>query len=926
MPPPSLTVKEKIQLHLFEFSRAADAYEVPEEVTQEGIARTVGIRVHHVQQYVRPLIAEGLVDERTSHIRRQPRRRKAYFLTERGRSRALTLRTATLKEPVPLRTADGQTLMLPLGRILEERRRGARPADLVRELENLGYVAEVVAPEQAGTVEILADSPRVERFVGRRRELEIVTADEEAPRVFVVRGVAGIGKSTFAAKACELLRGTRNLCWHRVQAWDTPQTLFAALGRFLFALGRPGLRTIIEKGEVDRTPEVLRETLPGTRSFLVFDDAHEAGPEALPFFRVLKDAVANAPDVRLLVATRRALAFYDRRDVQLGGLVAEVDLQGLGSEEIAALLASSPSGGVLADIGRKLGGHPLFLRLLESASRPELAPHALADIRRFIEESIYAELTGDERLAMKVASLYRVPVPRDALLPPEAGSYDVLLSLTNRSLINPTGEDLYEAHDTVREFFAGILTPSERQTFARFAGDHLRALTAKCREAGDFLACIRYVSNALELADSDEDRAVLKEALGELNERVGDLPSALIAWREAAKRTSDPEVLARLHRKAAAACEARGQWTPASREVETGLDALGSVRSIERAWLHLVQARIAERTEELEEAREHGGAALSLFQAFGSPLGEAHALRILGWAETVSPRGDPASAEARLRSALDLAESLGDPALVAALHTSLAYLFAYRIGDASRSREHFAAAEAIPEGQWDPHTRRTLLMAKGWFHLEVLADFAVSESYFREALSFGRRIYDAAAVAFARYGLAYIAFYQGRFGDARRMLAEILPEIRQPAFLQWAVEATCTVAECCLLENDLDGFRTAARTLEDPGLTRGVEARASMVDATRGLLHVVGGDTDGAMRAFRAAIEASSRAFEADRPFPHLAYGASLDALGRTAEARAEIDRARELCEAQSQRARLLSVPGRARALADALRNAPRQT
>lgn len=46
-------------------------------MTQEGIAHGVGIRIQHTTQYVKPLIEEELVEERTSHVKAKARRRKA---------------------------------------------------------------------------------------------------------------------------------------------------------------------------------------------------------------------------------------------------------------------------------------------------------------------------------------------------------------------------------------------------------------------------------------------------------------------------------------------------------------------------------------------------------------------------------------------------------------------------------------------------------------------------------------------------------------------------------------------------------------------------------------------------------------------------------------------------------------------------------
>src|SRR2546430_13870440 len=98
----TLTAKERIQLHLFDYSRFSDAYEAPPEVTQEAIARAAGIRVQHVVQYVRPLMADGLVEERLAHVKRSRRRHKTYSLTAKGRSHAPALRPDLSPQEVPV--------------------------------------------------------------------------------------------------------------------------------------------------------------------------------------------------------------------------------------------------------------------------------------------------------------------------------------------------------------------------------------------------------------------------------------------------------------------------------------------------------------------------------------------------------------------------------------------------------------------------------------------------------------------------------------------------------------------------------------------------------------------------------------------------------------------------------------------------------
>jgi len=87
-----LTVRERILIHLAEHRSEDGEYRVPSDVTQSGLADAVGIAQKHVPQYVRTLISEGLLAERSAHVEGGRQRRKAYELTDRGRSEAAGLR------------------------------------------------------------------------------------------------------------------------------------------------------------------------------------------------------------------------------------------------------------------------------------------------------------------------------------------------------------------------------------------------------------------------------------------------------------------------------------------------------------------------------------------------------------------------------------------------------------------------------------------------------------------------------------------------------------------------------------------------------------------------------------------------------------------------------------------------------------------
>src|SRR5207245_3751858 len=137
-------------------------------------------------------------------------------------------------------------------------------------------LAVLGAGAPSGTVTRLAEAPRLDAFVGRQQELDVLTREEGGPRVFVIRGVAGIGKSSLAAKACERLKDSYNAYWHQIRPWDTRPSVLAGLGDFLAAIGRHGLRAVLWMGEAARADSDLREALKGARCILFFDDSHTA--------------------------------------------------------------------------------------------------------------------------------------------------------------------------------------------------------------------------------------------------------------------------------------------------------------------------------------------------------------------------------------------------------------------------------------------------------------------------------------------------------------------------------------------------------------------------------------------------------------------------------------------------------------------------
>jgi DNA-binding MarR family transcriptional regulator len=364
-----VTVNERVLLHLREFALPRFRAEVPPQVTQEGIAEALGIRPNHVPRAVRRLISEGTVEELLSHVSGYARRRKAYFLTEKGLSIAEGVWRRVSAVQVDVALDDGhRSLSLQEAQYQLPGRPG-----ITRILKAMGDDGIVRLGEEEqrphlshGFVDISSNVPRPPYFFGREKELADLQGwlAAERPKAIVVSGVKGIGKTALVHQALGAVRGKRHLFWHTFHPWDSPEALTSLLQQFLATVSKEG-----QKAELDPVtlPEALRERLPKLNAVVVLDNLYELREETANLCHHLVEVFAATAGAKLVVTTRNT-GFYQRfRAYANLGAVAEIQLQGLDKE--SARMVVEANGGPVPDFDRVWAissGHPMILELINS--------------------------------------------------------------------------------------------------------------------------------------------------------------------------------------------------------------------------------------------------------------------------------------------------------------------------------------------------------------------------------------------------------------------------------------------------------------------------------------------------------------------------------------------------------------------------------
>ena len=503
-----LTTEQKILLHLHRYCRRKSEWEAPYELSQAGISAELHLPQSSVSRSLSSLEEKGLIEESALYIRGERRKKKAYFPSPSGMKESGRLIEELEGSPVNVAGRGDMSIRDVRRLILKEKGLDVHPLQIYLEFSESGAVN--VEEIEKNREHVLFHVPeRKTKMYGRSAEMEAIKERIDKSKILVIKGMAGMGKTTLLAEIAHDLSKSRDIFWYRFREGRGLANLKRELNEFLRASGRRP----VEKG---KGTEDFHYALADTDSALMFDDLHVADSDSLRFVSGLCEKIISEPcRTKVLAASREDVRLVKKANTAKG-LVFEMSLGPIKMEELAGILP----GDEIETAYDATGGIPLFIELYRNTSfRPSDAKHIL-------KEEVLNSLSDEEKRALEALSVHRVPVYPDAL----GTSPHIVDELRKKLLVFETEDGKIDSHDLIKEAVYGDMDAVERMEYHTKAAEYYLSpwrSDDRFEAVYHLQACNRWVDagkEALHIASEYPVSPDIKDTLLRFRDRMDLLP------------------------------------------------------------------------------------------------------------------------------------------------------------------------------------------------------------------------------------------------------------------------------------------------------------------------------------------------------------------------------------------------------------------
>lgn len=287
-----LTIYDKILLHLFEYKAHRNDPQMPESLTQHGIAECVGISVTHVPRSVEKLVMQGQVFEASTHVKLSQRKKKTYHLTTKGITTCMEMRERIGRMECIYSEGEGtETRTMTYSKVFEalKQRCAKRRKPIPTFFEMLKFIGD-------------GDELRYEPFVdGLERPDEETGREKDDAAPFFGRSKEMnylLGSFTSGTNVCILLSGEEGIGKSALlHAGIREAKGRAATNQVMWISSEPNDLARIKEFSMD----LFRSEKKGHR-LVAFDIDHDGKKDVSGIIRVVKELMAS-PGPNIIVIT-----------------------------------------------------------------------------------------------------------------------------------------------------------------------------------------------------------------------------------------------------------------------------------------------------------------------------------------------------------------------------------------------------------------------------------------------------------------------------------------------------------------------------------------------------------------------------------------------------------------------------------------------